>query len=265
VDRHHELFVSHPDAEYTFSAYHTFDESNIDAPLKKIEVPTHPPGDILRKLLLTRNFICGVSVIARRACYQKTGPFDEALYRSQDYDMWIRLARHFHGYPIVESTVQVREHSGARGSRVDRFNADEMGKKQHHYHRLVFSKVYREISLEQIFGELANPTDLVNALVERIWMMAKRLLVEEVDKDLDHIRRIFESGSGMKLTPVACSCFTFLASVFKEKGQSERSGAFDDVVARFATNSFSLEKPIGAAIWDSAEVSFKQQGHATTR
>ncbi|MFL5734139.1 MAG: glycosyltransferase family 2 protein [Chloroflexia bacterium] len=46
--------------------------------------------------VLLENFIGNPSVVlARRECFRAAGDFDETLRLGQDWDMWIRIARHF--------------------------------------------------------------------------------------------------------------------------------------------------------------------------
>jgi glycosyltransferase involved in cell wall biosynthesis len=50
----------------------------------------------LSKELLVKNCIGGASsVLLKRDCFKKVGLFDESLPRSQDYDMWFRIANEF--------------------------------------------------------------------------------------------------------------------------------------------------------------------------
>jgi glycosyltransferase involved in cell wall biosynthesis len=52
-----------------------------------------PSGNIFEQLLLG-GFIPGMAVLVKRACYVKTGLFDESLV-FEDYDMWLRLASEY--------------------------------------------------------------------------------------------------------------------------------------------------------------------------
>lgn len=56
-------------------------------------MPQHR-GDVFTRLL--QSCILGSPTpLIRRDCFDRSGLFDEALSSSQDWDMWIRLARHF--------------------------------------------------------------------------------------------------------------------------------------------------------------------------
>jgi glycosyltransferase involved in cell wall biosynthesis len=57
------------------------------APLKR--------GDIYEELLFKSYITTSSSVVVRRACFEQAGLFDETLHGTQDYDMWIRIARHY--------------------------------------------------------------------------------------------------------------------------------------------------------------------------
>lgn len=52
----------------------------------------YPSGDIFEELL-HRQFINPLAVIARREIFEKYGYFDENLRRSEDWDLWLKLAR----------------------------------------------------------------------------------------------------------------------------------------------------------------------------
>jgi glycosyltransferase involved in cell wall biosynthesis len=63
-------------------------------------------GDIL--LALSRgNLITSQSVLLKRECIEKTGLFDERLYRLQDWDLWLRLAQYYRFSYIPQPLVNV--------------------------------------------------------------------------------------------------------------------------------------------------------------
>jgi glycosyltransferase involved in cell wall biosynthesis len=53
---------------------------------------TYPSGDIFAPLL-KKQFINPLTVMARRELFETYGYFDEALRRSEDWDLWLRWAR----------------------------------------------------------------------------------------------------------------------------------------------------------------------------
>ncbi len=56
------------------------------------------------------NRIVTPSVVVRRSCYEKVGPFDEELAICEDADMWLRLAARFKIVGLPRELVNVRIH-----------------------------------------------------------------------------------------------------------------------------------------------------------
>lgn len=75
-----------------------------------------PPEGYVFERLLKNNFICCSSVMVRRECFRKAGYFDEssAINKSEDYDMWLRIARdHSMGFidmPLVYYRINLNGH-----------------------------------------------------------------------------------------------------------------------------------------------------------
>jgi O-antigen biosynthesis protein len=58
--------------------------------------------------ILTENFIPILCVIHEKECLQKVGVFDETLRRMEDWDLWIRMSRHYEFAHIKEVTCEFR-------------------------------------------------------------------------------------------------------------------------------------------------------------
>lgn len=67
-----------------------------------------PQGQIL-DALLRQNFIPGPTALIRRACYEKVGGYDENL-PWEDWDMWMRIARHYSFLYSTAPSVKYRIH-----------------------------------------------------------------------------------------------------------------------------------------------------------
>jgi len=63
--------------------------------------------DVLKKTVAATS-----TVLLRRECFNKVGFFDEHLPRYEDWDLWIRLAKHFKFDFIKEPLVLCRFHEG---------------------------------------------------------------------------------------------------------------------------------------------------------
>jgi glycosyltransferase involved in cell wall biosynthesis len=51
------------------------------------------PGDALASMLWG-DFTCNITVVARRTCIERAGGYDETLATNEDWDLWLRVARH---------------------------------------------------------------------------------------------------------------------------------------------------------------------------
>jgi glycosyltransferase involved in cell wall biosynthesis len=71
--------------------------------------PEHFPGDLLRSLLYDDCTTCQ-AILVRAACFDRVGLYDETLEYSEDWDIAIRLARHFTFQFIDRIVARVREH-----------------------------------------------------------------------------------------------------------------------------------------------------------
>jgi glycosyltransferase involved in cell wall biosynthesis len=67
-------------------------------------------GDI-HKELLKGNFIGSPVVLIRKECFKKAGVFDERLRNLVDWEMWIRISKHYHFKCIDEPLVVAHYHS----------------------------------------------------------------------------------------------------------------------------------------------------------
>jgi glycosyltransferase involved in cell wall biosynthesis len=68
-------------------------------------------GNILQQLL-QGNFVSTQTIVVRRECFEKSGVFDEQMPRFQDWELAIRLAKHYPFHLIDEPLVIVHETAG---------------------------------------------------------------------------------------------------------------------------------------------------------
>lgn len=72
---------------------------------------TRKDGHVLQQLL-RGNFVSTQTLLLRRHCFEKSGLFDEDMPRFQDWEMAIRLAKHYTFHLIDEPLVIVYETAG---------------------------------------------------------------------------------------------------------------------------------------------------------
>lgn len=68
------------------------------------------PSDQLYDRLLDGEFFAPSAVLVRRACFAEVGLFDEALRASEDWDMWLRVARAYPFAGIAQPWLNYRVH-----------------------------------------------------------------------------------------------------------------------------------------------------------
>jgi glycosyltransferase involved in cell wall biosynthesis len=74
-------------------------------------LPERFPGDSLRSLVYDDG-TCNVALLARRECFERAGYYDENLVASEDWDMWLRVARHYRFAFVDKVVVAIRWHDG---------------------------------------------------------------------------------------------------------------------------------------------------------
>lgn len=70
-------------------------------------------GEIHDELFTRRTFVPLVCAMVRKECFRVAGMFDESLPTSNDYDLWIRISRHFRFVYIPEPLVIVNYTPGS--------------------------------------------------------------------------------------------------------------------------------------------------------
>lgn len=61
--------------------------------------------------VLFDSFLNGCTTLVAKRSFDKVGVFNEALKTTQDYDLWVRLAKHFDFMHIPEVLIQSRQHA----------------------------------------------------------------------------------------------------------------------------------------------------------
>ncbi len=64
-----------------------------------------------RHFITLHNALHGCTLLIPRLCLEETGPFDETLRTTQDYDMWFRLAARFRFVHVPRILVTSRHHA----------------------------------------------------------------------------------------------------------------------------------------------------------
>ena len=92
----------------------------------------------LARHLLEDAFVMQNGALVRRACYRDVGPFDERFLRSQDYEMFVRLALRHRGEFVDTIVFDQRKHDGTRGPATGLHAAGQAEDVWRRYDRMIF-------------------------------------------------------------------------------------------------------------------------------
>lgn len=81
--------------------------------------PTEPSGWIF-SYLIQDNSIWNSTIIAKRECFDKVGGFDEKVFIPADWDMWIRLSKHYKAGYVDERLTGYRVSDNYTFSNIDK-------------------------------------------------------------------------------------------------------------------------------------------------
>jgi glycosyltransferase involved in cell wall biosynthesis len=113
VERQVPLFRD-PTVGVAYSARTLMDASGVDLPTPDAALA----GGRIYDTLLARNPVCFSSAVVRRDVFEAVGMFDPNLQLAIDYDLWLRVARHFEFAYVAEPLVRYRTGHGNLSSRI---------------------------------------------------------------------------------------------------------------------------------------------------
>jgi len=85
------FLVSPPEVGVVYSSFYRIEGG------KKFVFPKtgQAKGGNIHRSLMFENFVTTQAAVVRRTCFEKVGFFDESMPRLQDWELWIRISRHF--------------------------------------------------------------------------------------------------------------------------------------------------------------------------
>lgn len=98
-----------PEVGVVFCGRELMDESGTAIP--RPPAPPPPTGRVLDAMFV-QNFVCFSSAMVRRSVFDHVGAFDPGLALAIDYDLWLRVARHYEFAYVPEPLVRYRTGHG---------------------------------------------------------------------------------------------------------------------------------------------------------
>ena len=103
------LFHNRPEVGIVFTRRSLMDEHG--NPLPQLNAPPPPRGRVLPEMFV-QNRVCFSSAVVRRAVFSHVGAFDPQWDLAIDYDLWLRVARHYEFDFVNEELVKYRTGHG---------------------------------------------------------------------------------------------------------------------------------------------------------
>ncbi len=194
IEKHMRVFQQYPEIGFTCSNFYYGTSDRNDCIIqqkerKLLKIPPKKAGDVFYDLLDVC-FIRHCDSIVKKTCYDQIGLFDEELIRSQDYDILLRLSANYKTVYVDKPTCILRHHEGVRGSKKQSFKNRQASRMWGVYDRLIFKKVYKDVSLIK-FSK--NSSDETWALIKRMKVMTSRGLWAEALDDLARLKQSNEN------------------------------------------------------------------------
>lgn len=101
---------AHPEVGLVYAKGQAMDAAGTPLPMT-IGMPERYPGDSFRSMI-RENCTCNITVVVRRACFDRVGWYDETLQMSEDWDIWLRVARHYQFAYVDRIVARFRWHEG---------------------------------------------------------------------------------------------------------------------------------------------------------
>jgi glycosyltransferase involved in cell wall biosynthesis len=130
------------------------------------------------------------AVVMRTECLKRVGLFDERLVRSQDYEIVLRLARHYPPARVEEPTFIQRRHSGPRGTSSQTYNSADPFAPWSKYNRIFISELLNDLPLTS-YVRKSDTFNERTALIQRFVIATRHGILEQAERDLT---RIVEGG-----------------------------------------------------------------------
>ncbi len=196
IERRLGVLLARPELGWIFSAYYfgvTGPNGEIVRGARKWLTVSSSRAVWVR--LLMECFFPLQGCLVRRECFAEIGNFDESLWRSQDYDMLIRLAYRFKGTGIDEPTFILRLHDDLRGPLAERHAVGSRRRIWSQYDRRIGRRIRQRFGLIDFMesprdASTATAVDPRLALIRRAAVMASKGLIPEMISDCVEASRI---------------------------------------------------------------------------
>lgn len=196
LQMHLEALANRADADFSYSAHYEFtgdrppDLKSLSSQAPMAIASTSPDNLFVRAMLWFPFYLQGMLV--PRRCYEHVGPFDESLTFTEDYDMILRLTRHFRGKDVGAPTFCLRVHPGVRGPAHEQRSARDRHRTFRGYDSGTFERLRADLPLADylprgsVSGGLSGSEER-RARLQRACIMSRHGLFAMAFEDLNAV------------------------------------------------------------------------------
>lgn len=185
-------------------------------------------------------------LLVRRECYDQVGGFNEAMVRSQDYEMMLRLARRFEGVKVDGIVFYQRQHDMVRGNTKVVISYANRTKAWNSYDRLIMEDVYKSLDLHEYLDRseqtLPRTVDLeMQALLKRSSVMARKGLWHHAASDILRFASIAERAGKVALNDKERAIVRRTFEVYDTGLTSPAAGEFISAIKKWKSGALKAE------------------------
>jgi len=185
LERHLEALESDTEAGFTYSPV-LVGRSGDDGRIVVVHDTLFPKIERSEFLvrLMEHCFIHGQpAIVARTEHIREIGLFDERLVRSQDYDIFLRLARRWPAARIDQPTFIQRRHDGRRGNMAESCGTVDPFEAWSRYNRIFIKELLESLPLASYIGAIPifRPR---TACIQRFVIAARHGILDHAERDL---------------------------------------------------------------------------------
>jgi glycosyltransferase involved in cell wall biosynthesis len=152
-------FDEHPEVGLVYSDLTLFNESGVVQESVNAWLNLSAPSGYIFPRLFAETLFGSGTVIFRKACLERTGPFDERFFVGSDYEMWLRMARFFQFGYVDRPLLKYRHHAAMATRGTGRILQDGMPWEARVITRTLelFPEIRQELGESTVRRRLARP------------------------------------------------------------------------------------------------------------
>jgi len=198
IERRLVVAEAHPQADWIYGT-HLLGSDGRDSHIVRGQLykPPQPSEAAFFLELMASCFFHLNSSLVRRSCYERIGGFDPAMLRGQDYDVQIRLARHYAPVYCASPVFVFRQHAGPRGPRIMRSETATRATVFRRFSADLGKKIRADVPLQEFCVPRRHDGNDREALLNRMHVMANHGCVQEMLDDLEALAMLADRDGGL--------------------------------------------------------------------